>query len=253
MKKKSQELTSIQPFSCDCYHYYYDYQYAAFNKTESESKTLLGSSVSMPEFGVASSGQQAESVAVSLAAGDEGFVVKADIVERGRTSGNFENGLVGGVQRAGSPAEVRQVAEKMLGQKLVTAETPAGGVAVKQVIVSKATDCRVAFYLSMKLDERIGVPVIVFSPAGGENIADIAAQAPELIAKWPIDPKAGLSVGDAEHLAYKFGFTDWKTAGEQLRHIYQAFVDNKCTELEINPWGQSRSADVFALDARIQN
>ena len=48
------------------------------------------------------------------------YVVKAQILAGGRGKGSFTNGFKGGVHKAFSIEEVRDLSSKMLGQTLVT-------------------------------------------------------------------------------------------------------------------------------------
>src|SRR3954464_1306409 len=54
---------------------------------------------------------------------DVDIVVKAQVHAGGRGKGTFQNGFKGGVHVVKSPKEARDVAEKMLGQTLVTHQT----------------------------------------------------------------------------------------------------------------------------------
>src|SRR5262249_32950884 len=74
---------------------------------------------------VASTLDEAEQIAREL--GDIDIVVKAQIHAGGRGKGTFKNGFKGGVHVRKSPKEVREVAEKMLGQILVTHQTGVAG------------------------------------------------------------------------------------------------------------------------------
>jgi succinyl-CoA synthetase beta subunit len=218
---------------------------------EYQSKTLLSSfNVNTQKFVVAESAEEAERETEANLNARE-FVVKAQIHAGGRGVGTFSNGFKGGVHLCNTPAEVRELASKMLGHSLVTKQTGAEGVPVRKLMVAEALDFNIEYYLSFLMDREFGGPVLVFSVAGGVDIEAVAHDTPELIAKWPIDINEGLSKEMSESLAYKFGFTDWVTAGEQLRNIYTLFVETDCTQLEINPWVQTKTGDVYAVDAKL--
>src|SRR5436190_22515670 len=57
------------------------------------------------------------------AAANVDLVVKAQVHAGGRGKGTFQNGFKGGVHVVKSPKEAREVADKMLGQTLVTHQT----------------------------------------------------------------------------------------------------------------------------------
>ena len=87
--------------------------------SEYQAKEILARyGVPVPEGGLARTPEEAEARARALSS--EKVVVKAQILAGGR-------GLAGGVKFAATPSGVRDEAEAMLGQRLVTEQTgPAG-------------------------------------------------------------------------------------------------------------------------------
>src|SRR3954454_17428359 len=85
--------------------------------------------VATPRGKAASTPEEAERAAVEL--GTNELVVKAQIHAGGRGKGTFANGFKGGVRLCNSPSEVREIAEKMLGQTLVTHQTGPNGRVVR--------------------------------------------------------------------------------------------------------------------------
>jgi len=83
------------------------------------------------DFGVAKSADEAERLAKSMGGND--FVLKAQVTAGGRGKGRFDSGLRGGVQMVFSAHEVRTVAEKMLGHRLVTKQTGETGKLCEEV------------------------------------------------------------------------------------------------------------------------
>src|SRR5437870_2910360 len=89
------------------------------NIHEYQAKELLQKfGVATPRGKVASTPDEAERIAREL--GDGEVVVKAQIHSGGRGKGTFKSGLKSGVHVVKSAREAREVAEKMLGQTLVT-------------------------------------------------------------------------------------------------------------------------------------
>src|ERR1700761_8844975 len=88
-------------------------------------------------FGVATSAGKVantpeEAATIAREIGGE-LVVKAQIHAGGRGKGTFKNGFKGGVHLVKTADEARQVAEKMLGQTLVTHQTGPEGKLVSKV------------------------------------------------------------------------------------------------------------------------
>ncbi|HET9856494.1 MAG TPA: ATP-grasp domain-containing protein, partial [Chthoniobacterales bacterium] len=127
------------------------------NIHEYQAKELLEKfGVATTRGKVASTPDEAEAIAREL--GDVGLVVKAQIHAGGRGKGTFANGFKGGVQLVKSPEKVREVAEKMLGQTLVTHQTGAGGRVVHKVLVGESAEIAREIYFAILMDRAIAAP-----------------------------------------------------------------------------------------------
>src|SRR3981189_1347223 len=146
---------------------------------------------------------EAEQIAREL--GDVGLVVKAQIHAGGRGKGTFKNGFKGGVHVRKTPAEVREVAAKMLGQILVTHQTGPAGRLVNKVLVAESADIAREIYFAVLLDRATARPLIVPSPEGGVEIEGVASKPPEKIMRERVEPLAGLQPYQARKLASQLG------------------------------------------------
>src|ERR1041385_5187647 len=81
-------------------------------------------------------------------------VVKAQIHAGGRGKG-------GGVKVAKTPAEAREIAEKMLGMKLVTHQTGPEGRIVKTLLIEETLPIERELYLGIVLDRARGKNVFM--------------------------------------------------------------------------------------------
>jgi hypothetical protein len=96
------------------------------NIHEYQARKLFGwFNVATPKGAPAETPEEAERVAAGL--NTSNLVVKAQIHAGGRGKGTFTNGFMGGVKLCTTPAEARELAEKMLGQTLVTHQTGTTG------------------------------------------------------------------------------------------------------------------------------
>src|SRR5438067_11907335 len=125
---------------------------------------------------VASMLDETEQIAREL--GDVEIVAKAQIHAGGRGKGSFKNGFKGGVHVRKTPQEVREVAEKMLGQILVTHQTGPAGRGVNKVLVAESADIAREIYFAILLDRATAAPLIVASTEGGVEIETVAAKSP---------------------------------------------------------------------------
>ena len=186
--------------------------------------------------------------------GGELAVVKAQIHAGGRGKGTFrEHPEQHGVELVRSPEEARSVAERMLGNHLVTIQSGAEGKVVHQVLVEEG--CRIAreLYLGIVLDRSVAKPVLMMSTEGGVEIEEVAAETPELIFKEHFCPARGLQPYQVRKLAAKLGLgkTAQKSAARFLPSLCRFFADLDCSLVEINPLVVTEDDELVALDAKV--
>jgi succinyl-CoA synthetase beta subunit len=221
------------------------------NIHEYQAKELLKKfDVATTRGRVASTLDEAEQIAREL--GDIDIVVKAQIHAGGRGKGTFTNGFKGGVHVLKTPAEVRDVAAKMLGQILVTHQTGPAGRQVNKVLVAESADIAREIYFAVLLDRATAAPVIVASTEGGVEIEAVAAKSPEKIIREPINPLAGLQPFQTRKLAKQLGFesSQLKSASKLFEGLYRTFIAYDCSMVEVNPLVVTKKGDVLALDAK---
>ncbi len=221
------------------------------NIHEYQAKELLQKfEVATTRGRVASTLDEAEQIAREL--GDVEIVVKAQIHAGGRGKGTFKNGFKGGVHVLKTPAEVRDVVAKMLGQILVTHQTGPAGRTVNKVLVAESADIAREIYFAVLLDRAIAAPVIVASTEGGIEIEAVAAKSPEKIIREPIDALAGLQPFQTRKLAKQLGFesSQLKSASKLFEGLYRTFVAYDCSMVEVNPLVVTTKGNVLALDAK---
>jgi len=221
------------------------------NIHEYQAKELLQKfDVATTKGRVASSLDDAEQIAREL--GDIDIVVKAQIHAGGRGKGTFTNGFKGGVHVLKTPAEVRDVAAKMLGQILVTHQTGPAGRQVNKVLVAESADIAREIYFAVLLDRATAAPVIVASTEGGVEIEAVATKSPEKIIREPINPLAGLQPFQTRKLAKQLGFesSQLKSASKLFEGLYRTFIAYDCSMVEVNPLVVTKKGDVLALDAK---
>src|SRR5438105_2133696 len=206
--------------------------------------------VDAPRGNVASTAEEAEMIAKQL--GGNQFVVKAQVHAGGRGKGTFKNGFKGGVHLTKSPAEVREIASKMLGQTLVTHQTGSAGRVVNKVLVAESAEIAREIYFAILVDRTTGAPVIVASTEGGVEIETVAAKSPEKIIREKIDPLAGLQLFQIRKLAKQLGFesSQLKSASKLFEGLYRTFIAFDCSMVEVNPLVVTTKGEVLALDAK---
>jgi succinyl-CoA synthetase beta subunit len=180
-------------------------------------------------------------------------MVKSQIHAGGRGKGTFTDGFKGGVKFCKTKHEAKDLAGKMLGNTLVTAQTGAAGRKVQTVYFTVASDIKKEYYLAILLDRATSRPVIVASTEGGVEIEKVAHDTPEKIHKVFVDPAYGLADFQVRELIFKLGFnpTEGKNAGKLIRNLYTMFWDTDAAMVEVNPLITTPKDEVLALDAKV--
>jgi succinyl-CoA synthetase beta subunit len=173
-------------------------------------------------------------------------VVKAQIHAGGRGKG-------GGIKLAKTPDEAYELAQKMLGMKLVTHQTGPDGREVRALLVEEGLRIKQEFYLGIVVDRAARRPVFMASPAGGMDIEEVAAKTPELIFKEHVDPALGFQAYQARKLAFALGLPAELIgkAAKFMQALYQAFAELDASLVEVNPFLLTEDGQLYALDAKV--
>ncbi len=215
------------------------------NLHEYQAKQVLASyGVPVPKGIVANSGAEAEAAAQSL--GGSVWVVKAQVHAGGR-------GKAGGVKLARDGAAVRAAAEGMLGQRLVTKQTGAGGLPIEKVYVETGSAIAREIYLSLTLNRERGRIAVVASTEGGMDIETVAEETPEKILSVLVHPATGLQSYQCRQLGFALGLNDAqrKQFESIVRALYQLYMDKDASLIEINPLIVTGEGNLVALDCKL--
>ncbi|MFW6126496.1 MAG: ADP-forming succinate--CoA ligase subunit beta [Chloroflexota bacterium] len=211
---------------------------------EYQAKELLKQyGVAVPEGRVATEAAEAEKTAAEIGCP---VAVKAQIHAGGR-------GKAGGIKTADTPAEAAEAARALLGSRLVTHQTGPEGLPVDAVLVEKALAAERELYVSVLLDTTQARPLLIASQAGGMDIEELAATAPEKILRQVIDPVTGLLPFQGRNLGYGMDLSheQVRAAGKLFSGIYRLFMEKDCSLVEINPLVVTGEGALLALDAKV--
>jgi succinyl-CoA synthetase beta subunit len=181
------------------------------------------------------------------------FVVKAQIHAGGRGKGETKNSGASGVILCDTIDEVREAAESLLGDVLVTKQTGEEGQKVQRIYVTDGVDIEQEFYLGILLDRAKSKNVIMVSTEGGMDIETVAEETPEKIIKEWVEPGMDLQHNQARHLAYALGLEGdaFKKAVKFIMALYNCYLQTDANLVEINPLVLTPEGDVMALDAKM--
>src|SRR3954454_9781020 len=188
------------------------------------------------------SGSPAGTVEQAVAAADEiGYpcVVKAQVLIGGR-------GKAGGIKVAQDRAEAEQHARAILGMDI-------RGFTVHEVWVEAASEIAGGSSASIVSDRAAKQPLVMLSTQGGMDIEEVADRAPDAIARLHVDPLLGFQDFHARRLAFEAAVDAdvIRPIGALLTKLYDAFVGEEATLVEVNPMIVTGDRRVVALDAKV--
>jgi succinyl-CoA synthetase beta subunit len=210
--------------------------------------------VAVPAGVATQSADEAVKAAEKMKANGTGlFVVKAQIHAGGRGKGRTKKSNAKGVILCRSIEEVKEAAESLLGDTLVTIQTGDEGQLVKTIYVTDGVDIEKEFYLGILLDRTKSQNVIMVSTEGGVEIETVAEETPEKIVKEWVEPGMDLAPNQARRLAFALGFEGdaFKKAVKFIMALYNFYVEKDADMVEINPLVLTADGDVMALDAKV--
>jgi succinyl-CoA synthetase beta subunit len=188
------------------------------------------------------SGKPATTVEEAVAAAEEiGYpcVIKAQVQIGGR-------GKAGGIKVANNREEATEHATNIVGMDI-------RGFTVHEVWVEAASDIALEYYASIIFDRSAKKPLFMLSTQGGMDIEEVAERDPKAIARLHVDPLLGYQDFHGRRLAYEAGVDAdvVRPLGALLSKLYDAFVAEDATLVEVNPLIVTGDRKVMALDAKV--
>jgi len=211
---------------------------------EYQAKQIMSQfGVPVPKGRVVATPQEARLVAQELGVP---VVVKAQIHAGGRGKG-------GGIKLADTPAQAEDAARQIIGMRLVTHQTGPEGRIVKRVLVEEQVQAQRELYLGIVVDSGSGRVVVMASEAGGVDIEEVAAAAPEKIHKAFVEPFVGFQPYLGRQLAFATSLTGdlLRPAVQLMTGLYRAFAAKDASLAEINPLVVTVDNRLLALDAKM--
>jgi len=166
-------------------------------------------------------------------------VIKAQVKVGGR-------GKAGGVKLADNAADAKEKAKAILGMDIK-------GHIVNKVMIAQAAPIESEYYLAILLDRANRNFLVMASVAGGMEIEEVAHKTPEKLARVGIDPNIGIDKAKALEIVKGGQFPDdvLDQVAEVLIKLWQAFVKEDATLMEINPLVKTKDGKVVALDGKV--
>ena len=166
-------------------------------------------------------------------------VIKAQVKVGGR-------GKAGGVKLADNAADAKEKAKAILGMDIK-------GHIVNKVMIAQAAPIESEYYLAILLDRANRNFLVMASVAGGMEIEEVAHKTPEKLARVGIDPNIGIDKAKALEIVKggQFPADVLDQVAEVLINLWQAFVKEDATLMEINPLVKTKDGKIIALDGKV--
>ena len=187
-------------------------------------------------------GKPARTVPEAVAAAEEiGYpcVVKAQVQIGGR-------GKAGGIKLARDRAEAQEHAEAILGMDI-------RGLTVHELWIESASEIASEYYAAVIFDRSAKAPLLMLSTKGGMDIEEVVEDDPDAIARLHVDPLLGFQDFHGRRLAYEAGVDAdvVRQVGAMLARLYDVFIGEEATLVEVNPLIVTPDRQVTALDAKV--
>jgi succinyl-CoA synthetase beta subunit len=185
---------------------------------------------------VATTPDQAQAAAAKIGGK---VVVKAQVKVGGR-------GKAGGVKLAENADDAKEKAAAILGMDIK-------GHTVHKVMIAQAAPIDSEYYLAILLDRANRNFLVMASVAGGMEIEEVAHKTPEKLAKVGINPNIGIDKAKALEIAKggQFPADVLDQVADVLVKLWQAFIKEDATLMEINPLVKTSDGKVIALDGKV--
>jgi succinyl-CoA synthetase beta subunit len=209
------------------------FEYQARNLFEKHGVPVLGGAVAETRADARAAAERL------LPEGAGRVVVKAQVKTGGR-------GKAGGVKLASSAEEAEQVAAAILGMDIK-------GHTVHRVMLAPAAAIEEEYYFSVLLDRTNRSYLAMASREGGMEIEQLAVEKPEALARVAVDALTGIDEAKATEIAEKGNFPmevrDQVVAA--IQKLWDVFVAEDATLVEVNPLVKTADGRVVALDGKI--
>jgi succinyl-CoA synthetase beta subunit len=166
-------------------------------------------------------------------------VVKAQVQVGGR-------GKAGGIKLANDRGEAEEHASAILGMDIK-------GFTVHELYVEKASEIDEEYYAAIVFDRSAKKPMAMLSKMGGMDVEEVVETDPEAMRMLHVDPLLGLQDFHGRRLAFESGIAEdvIRPVGAMLAKLYDVFVREDATLVEVNPLLVTKSREVVALDAKV--
>jgi succinyl-CoA synthetase beta subunit len=155
-------------------------------------------------------------------------------------------GKAGGVKFAATIDDVRKHAGNILGLDIK-------GHVTRRLLIAQASDIAEEYYVSFLLDRANRTFLAMATHEGGMEIEQLAVERPDALAKIPVNALTGVDAAKAAEIADagKFPAEVRDQVIDILQHLWEVFVEEDATLVEVNPLVKTPQGKVLAVDGKV--
>jgi len=137
--------------------------------------------------------------------------------------------------------------------QLVTHQTGPTGQKVRRLLIEEGADIKKEHYVAALTDRATQKVAMMASSEGGMDIEEVAATKPEALAKVAIDPLTGVDRAKADEIVAEANFPAdvADDVAALLVQLWDVFVEEDATLVEVNPLVKTPTGEVLALDGKV--
>ncbi|TYB32157.1 MAG: ADP-forming succinate--CoA ligase subunit beta [Candidatus Mcinerneyibacterium aminivorans] len=178
---------------------------------------------------------------------NEKAVLKAQVLAGGR-------GKAGGVKLVNSLQEAEEMAENLLGNRLVTHQTDSNGEKVNSLLMEEQIDINKEIYFSILNDREKQKNIFIISAEGGTEIEELAKNNPQAIKKIRVDQDVGLKEYHVRQMFLQLEMDKkyYSSFFKLISKLYNLYLAKDASLIEINPLVVTGENEFIALDAKVK-
>jgi succinyl-CoA synthetase beta subunit len=155
-----------------------------------------------------------------------------------------KRGKAGGIRLAAAPEEAADHARAILGMTI-------GEHQVDHVLVDPQVNIAREMYAAVLSDPETQGPLLLFSPEGGMDIEEIAAEHPDALLRLRVNILKGIDETALAAAVRRYDPPAASAITDILVKLYEAYRASDAELIEINPLVQMRDGHFVALDCKL--
>jgi len=153
---------------------------------------------------------------------------------------------LGGIRFADTPAEAETQAAALLGMKVKN-------YVVDKILVEEKLAIEAEYFAGIVMDDAAKRPLLIFSSIGGTGVEEIARQHPDQVVRRTIDVRTGLREFEARNMVLQTGITGPALAqiADLLTKLAAIARASDARSVELNPMVRTKDGRILAADCHL--